>query len=86
MPNRDTLEICRLDLFSSQEELDERYTEDVVARILRIREEYNWFIANPDAKDRQFIENAVSRFGIVDGLPGSRCYQGAAASPGTGQP
>ncbi len=64
MPNRDTLEICRLDLFSSQEELDERYTEDVVARILRIREEYNWFIANPDAKDRQFIENAVSRFGI----------------------
>lgn len=64
MPNPDTLEICRLDLFSSQEELDERYTEDVVARILRIREEYNWFIANPDAKDRQFIENAVSRFGI----------------------
>ena len=64
MANRDTLEICRLDLFSSQEELDERYTEDVVARILRIREEYNWFIANPDAKDRQFIENAVSRFGI----------------------
>lgn len=64
MANRDTLEICRFDLFSSQEELDERYTEDVVARILRIREEYNWFIANPDAKDRQFIENAVSRFGI----------------------
>ena len=33
-------------------------------RVLRVREEYNWFISNPDAKDRQFIENAVSRFGI----------------------
>ena len=64
MPNPSTLEICRIDLFTAQEELQQRYTDDVVERILRIREEYNWFIANPDAKDRQFIENAVSRYGI----------------------
>ena len=64
MANRDTVEICRVDLFTAQDELQRRYTDDVVERILRIREEYNWFIANPDAKDRQFIENAVSRFGV----------------------
>ncbi len=64
MAQLETLEICRIDLFTAQDELQQRYTDDVVARILRIREEYNWFIANPDAKDRQFIENAVSRYGI----------------------
>ena len=64
MAQLETLEICRIDLFTAQDELQQRYTDDVVERILRIREEYNWFIANPDAKDRQFIENAVSRFGI----------------------
>ena len=64
MAQLETLEICRIDLFTAQDELQQRYTDDVVERILRIREEYNWFIANPDAKDRQFIENAVSRYGI----------------------
>ena len=68
MAQLETLEICRIDLFTAQEELQQRYTDDVVARILRIREEYNWFIANPDAKDRQFIENAVSRYGIHKSL------------------
>ena len=64
MANLDTVEICRVDLFTAQDELQRRYTDDVVERILRIREEYNWFLSNPDAKDRQFIENAVSRFGV----------------------
>ena len=68
MAQLETLEICRVDLFTAQDELQQRYTDDVVERILRIREEYNWFIANPDAKDRQFIENAVSRFGIHKSL------------------
>ena len=68
MAQLETLEICRIDLFTAQDELQQRYTEDVVERILRIREEYNWFIANPDAKDRQFIENAVSRYGIHKSL------------------
>ena len=72
MAQLETLEICRIDLFTAQEELQQRYTDDVVERILRIREEYNWFIANPDAKDRQFIENAVSRFGIHKSSVSSR--------------
>ena len=36
----------------------------IVARILRVREEYNWFLSNPDAKDRQFVETVMSRHGI----------------------
>lgn len=64
MPNPDTLEICRIDLFTAQDELRQRYAESVVERILRIRDEYNWFLSNPDAKDRQFVETAVSRHGV----------------------
>ena len=68
MSNPSTLEICRLELFTAEGELRERYADGIVARILRVREEYNWFLSNPDAKDRQFIDNAVSRFGISKSL------------------
>ena len=58
------IDACRLDLFTSEDELRQKYTEAIVLRVLRIREEYNWFLSNPDAKDRQFVENAISRHGI----------------------
>ena len=58
------IDACRLDLFTSEEELREKYDMRIVARILRIREEYNWFLSNPDAKDRQFVETAMARHGI----------------------
>lgn len=64
MAQHNTLDVCRVDLFTAEDELRQRYPEVIVARVLRVGEEYNWFISNPDAKDRQFIENAVSRFGI----------------------
>ena len=68
MSNPSTLDICRLDLFTAEDELRERYPDSIVTRVLRVREEYNWFLSNPDAKDRQFVENAVSRFGISKSL------------------
>ena len=58
------IDACRLDLFTSENELREKYSEPIASRVLRIREEYNWFLSNPDAKDRQFVENAIARFGI----------------------
>ena len=64
MAQHNTIDVCRVDLFTAEDELRQRYPEVIVARVLRVREEYNWFISNPDAKDRQFIDNAVSRFGI----------------------
>ena len=64
MAQHNTLEVCRVDLFTVQDELEKRYPAVIVAAVLRIREEYNWFIANTDAKDRQFVEYATSRHGI----------------------
>ena len=58
------IDACRLDLFTSEEELREKYDMRIVARILRVREEYNWFLSNPDSKDRQFVETAMARHGI----------------------
>ena len=58
------IDVCRLDLFTAEDELREKYTEPIVARELRIRDEYNWFLSNPDAKDRQFVEVVLSRYGI----------------------
>ena len=68
MSNPNTLEICRLELFTAEKELQQRYAESIVERIMRVREEYNWFLSNPDAKDRQFVDNAISRFGIGKSL------------------
>ena len=64
MAQHNTLDVCRVDLFTAEDELRQRYPEVIVARVIRIREEYNWFLSNPDAKDRQFVENAVSRHNI----------------------
>lgn len=58
------LEICQKDMFTSEAELREQYNEQQVERLLRLRDLYNWFVANPDCKDRQFIEVAGSRYGI----------------------
>ena len=58
------IDACRLDLFTSEDELRQKYIEPIVLRVLRIREEYNWFISNPDAKDKQFVEAVISRHGI----------------------
>ena len=58
------IDACRLDLFTPEDELRQKYIEPIVARVLRIREEYNWFLSNPDAKDRQFVEAVTSRHGI----------------------
>ena len=64
MAQHNTLEVCRVDLFTARDVLEERYPLVIVAAVLRIRDEYNWFLSNPDAKDRQFVEQAVSRHGI----------------------
>ena len=64
MAQHNALDVCRVDLFTAEDELRQRYPDVIVARVIRVREEYNWFLSNPDAKDRQFVDNAVSRFGI----------------------
>ncbi len=57
-------DIAQRDLFTAEAQLQEQYTAEEVAHVLRLREMYSWFVANPDAKDRQFITQEKDRFGI----------------------
>lgn len=58
------LELCRSDLFTKEDELRQAYPQLLVDKVLRVRDMYNWCIANPDAKDRQFVEQELSRYDI----------------------
>lgn len=58
------LELCRTDLFTKEDELRQAYPQILVDKVLRVRGMYNWCIANPDAKDRQFVEQELSRYDI----------------------
>ena len=64
MPFPSVIEIAKVDLFTNEDELRSRYPDVLVQRVLRVRDMYLWSTANPDAKDRQFIETCVGRYGI----------------------
>lgn len=64
MANSSALEVCRTDLFTREAELRERYPQSVVDKVLRVREMYNWFIANPDGTDREFVNELVQRHDV----------------------
>jgi len=65
MPRQPILEICSKDLFTAEEELLEKYNAEQAQRVLRLRDMYNYYISNPDTKDRQFVDTAMSRHGIM---------------------
>lgn len=58
------IEVCRAELFTKEAELRERYPQALVDKVLRVREMYNWFIANPDDTDREFVAEVCQRRGI----------------------
>ncbi len=64
MPIPNTLDICRKDLFANEDKLREQYPEVIVLRVLRIRDMYLWTVANPEAKDRQFVEELLNRYDV----------------------
>ena len=65
MPRQPILEICSKDLFTAEDELLEKYNAEQEQRVLRLRDMYNYYISNPDTKDRQFVDTAMSRHGIM---------------------
>ena len=65
MPRQPILEICSKDLFTAEDELLEKYDAEQAQRVLRLRDMYNYYISNPDTKDRQFVDTAMSRHGIM---------------------
>lgn len=64
MPLPATINVCKLDLFTPEAELRQKYDDITTQRVLRIRDLYSYILANPDTKDRQFVEHAISAFDI----------------------
>lgn len=64
MPSANALEICRKHLFSDLDDLNSNFPPALVQKVLRVRDMYLWFIQNPSAKDRVFIEEDVSRYSV----------------------
>lgn len=64
MPFPAITEIVQSDLFTSESELREKFPQTSVERLLRIRAMYNWLISNPETKDKEFVDETVSRYGV----------------------
>lgn len=65
MPFPSVIEIVPEHLFTREDELRQLYPyAPLVDRVLRLRAMYNWFISNPDGKDKEFVDEEVSRYGI----------------------
>ncbi len=57
-------DVVLTDLFTNEEELRKKHPERLVVRLLRIRAMYNWLVAHPEAKDKEFIDVIRSRYDI----------------------
>ena len=58
------IEPAQREMFTPREELLQRYDEARVAHLMRIREMYNWMIANPSERDRKFIDIFTGKFNL----------------------
>lgn len=64
MPLPSILESCKLHLLDADDELLSRFPLQMAERIMRIREMYNYWLANPSMKDRQLRDAIMSRYDI----------------------
>lgn len=64
MSQLNIIEIAKQDLYTAKAELEERYPIPQVEHLLRLRDMVTWSIANPDMKDRQFVDELRSRYGL----------------------
>lgn len=58
------IELARKEMFTPESELLERYDEARVAHLVRLRDMYNWFLANPSEQDRKFVQVFMGRYGL----------------------
>ena len=64
MPFPAVNDIVQTDLFTAEDELRSKYPATSVERVLRLRAMYNWFISNPESKDKEFVDECLSRYGV----------------------
>lgn len=67
MANISTIDACKLDLFTAKDELAKRYDPARVEHLMRLREMYEWMLANPDEKDRNFIARFEDKYHLSRG-------------------
>lgn len=58
------IEACRLDLYTSDADLDAKYPPDTAAKVRRVRALHQWFLSRPSASDAECVREAVGRFGV----------------------
>lgn len=58
------LEACKLDLLASDDELKQKYPLALADRVMRLREMYNYWLANPSMKDRQLRDTIMARYEV----------------------
>ena len=64
MPFPAIQDIIQTDLFTAEDALREKYPAASVDRLLRIRAMHNWLISNPEAKDKEFVDECISRYNV----------------------
>ena len=64
MPFPSVQDIVQVDFFTSEDVLREKYPDVSVERVIRLRAMYNWFISNPESKDKEFVDECLSRYGV----------------------
>lgn len=64
MPLPTTLDVCSIDLFSPENMLREKYDDITVSRVLRVRDLYTYFLANPETKDKELVDRIIATTGI----------------------
>ena len=58
------IELAKADLYTSKEELAQKYPAVQVDHLVRLRDMVTWCIAFPDMKDRQFVDEFKARYSI----------------------
>ena len=64
MPLPAIITVATAELFTDEATLRQKYQEVQVTHILRLRDMYNWYLSNPDAHDRQFVDQCRSRYSL----------------------
>lgn len=57
-------EIVKKDLFTDSVELTNRYPQQVIGHLLRVRDMYNIVLANPAQRDRDTVKTVCAKYGI----------------------
>lgn len=63
---RSDIDIYAVNLMKPEEEMrNDRVAEEVIGRVIRLRDVYNYMLRNPLVKDRTYVDYIESRYGVT---------------------